>query len=105
MLRDRLRGDKNKVNGFKVATRVDFDDACSERSTLMEVITKDRVGLLHALSSRLAQEKCNIEIALIETEGQVAIDVFYLTSGGAKLAREQQRRLKAALVQELKDDQ
>jgi [protein-PII] uridylyltransferase len=102
MLCDRLRNDKNNGNRVAIETRVDFDDACSARSTLMQVIAKDRLGLLHRISSRLAHEKCNIEIALIETEGQMAIDVFYLTAAGAKLTREQQRRLKSSLLEELR---
>jgi [protein-PII] uridylyltransferase len=50
----------------------------------------------------LSQQKCNIEIALIDTEGQMAIDAFYLTSGGKKLSLEHQKRVEQALVDELK---
>ena len=42
-----------------------------------------------------------IEIALIETEGQMAIDVLYLTSGGAKLSADRQVALGHALRDEL----
>jgi len=43
----------------------------------------------------------NIEIALIDTEGQMAIDVFYLTSGGSKLTSTKQADLKSDLLEEL----
>jgi [protein-PII] uridylyltransferase len=104
MLRDRLRPNRNRMSKVPVQTRVDFDDKCSARSTLVQVIAKDRPGLLYALSSELSRNHCNIEIALIETEGQMAIDVFYVTSGGAKLTPEQQCRLRTALLAECKTE-
>jgi [protein-PII] uridylyltransferase len=84
-----------------VETKIEIDDECSPHSTLVEVITQDQPGLLHRISSQFAHHSCNIEIALIETEGQMAIDVFYLTSQGAKLARNQQEEVRIALLQEL----
>jgi [protein-PII] uridylyltransferase len=101
MLRDRLRAEKKTTPKVKVETQVEIDDACSAQSTLVEVIAQDQPGLLHRISSKFSSEKCNIEIALIETEGQMAIDVFYLTSAGAKLTPEHQERLRAALIEEL----
>ena len=47
---------------------------------------------------------CNIEVALIDTEGQKVIDVFYLTSGGQKLNPEHQQRVKSALIEALQID-
>jgi [protein-PII] uridylyltransferase len=85
----------------KVETRVEIDDECSAHSTLVEVIAQDQLGLLHRISSQLSREDCNIEIALIETEGQTAIDVFYLTSSKAKLTPGHQQRLRATLLAEL----
>jgi len=66
----------------------------------MEIITQDRPGLLFRLSSTLANLDCNIEVALIDTEGQRALDTFYLTSGGAKLSAEIQEKLRARLLAE-----
>jgi [protein-PII] uridylyltransferase len=69
---------------------------------VMQVITEDRPGLLYRISSLLSQQGCNIEIALIDTEGEMAIDVFYLTSKGAKLAADQQIKVRNALMEALK---
>jgi [protein-PII] uridylyltransferase len=53
------------------------------------------------MCSQVSKQGCNIEIALIETEGQMAIDVLYLTAGGAKLSSELQSALSSALHAEL----
>ncbi len=101
MLRDRLHSQKLAPPKVKVTTVIDFDDECSRHSTLIEVVTQDQPGLLHRISSKFSEHNCSIDIALIETEGQTAIDVFYLTSAGAKLSAEQQARVRAALLAEL----
>jgi len=99
-----LRAEKPGTAKVKVDTKIDFDDTCSARSTLVQVIAQDRLGLLHTVGSCLAHQKCNIEIALIDTEGQMAIDVFYLTANGAKLSPEQQQRVKVSLLENLRVD-
>jgi [protein-PII] uridylyltransferase len=102
MLRDRQRSEKSARVKVVVETRIDFDDECSSTSTLLQVIAQDRPRLLHRISSCLSHQKCNIEIALIDTEGQMAIDTFYLTSEGKKLSAEMQKKVEKALVSELK---
>ena len=101
MLRDRLKSEKAHGTKVKIVTQIDFDDSCSAHSTMMQVLTQDRPGLLYRMCSVVSQHKCNIEIALIETEGQMAIDVLYLTSGGAKLSAERQSALGKTLRDEL----
>jgi len=102
MLRDRQRSEKSTRVKVVVETRIDFDDECSSTSTLLQVIAQDRPRLLHRISSCLSQQRCNIEIALIDTEGQMAIDTFYLTSEGKKLPAQLQKKVEKALLDELK---
>ncbi|MGB0005816.1 MAG: [protein-PII] uridylyltransferase [Candidatus Sulfotelmatobacter sp.] len=102
MLRDRQRAEKQAKAKVVVETRIDFDDECSSTSTLLQVIAQDRPRLLHRVSACLSRQHCNIEIALIDTEGQMAIDTFYLTSEGKKLPATLQKKVEKALLDELK---
>ena len=104
MLRDRQRSEKGAIAKVKVETKIDFDDASSATTTIVQVIAQDRPRLLHRIASRLSEQKCNIEIALIDTEGQMAIDTFYLTSAGKKLGGDHQKKVAAALFEELKGE-
>jgi [protein-PII] uridylyltransferase len=102
MLRDRQRSEKSVITKVKVETKIEFDDTCSSSSTLVQVIAQDRPRLLHRIASSLSDRECNIEIALIDTEGQMAIDAFYLTSKGAKLTSQHCKQVEKALLDELK---
>ncbi|HET7872886.1 MAG TPA: ACT domain-containing protein, partial [Terriglobales bacterium] len=103
MLRNRLRPGHEPATRTKIQTRLDFNDTASSASSVLQIIAQDRPGLLYRLSSTLSRAQCNIEIALIDTEGEMAIDVFYLTWKGKKLGIEQQESVRAALLEELKE--
>ncbi|MDE3135999.1 MAG: [protein-PII] uridylyltransferase [Acidobacteriota bacterium] len=85
----------------RVPTKMRFDNECSTHSTVVEIIAQDRPGLLYEISAALAEAGCNIEVALIDTEGPKVIDVFYLTSGGRKLSRRREEEVSRALRQRL----
>jgi [protein-PII] uridylyltransferase len=101
MLRERLEFEKDQPAKNSGMPEIQFDNECSAHSTLIEIVTPDQPGLLYRISSAFSDLDCNIDIALIDTEGQTAIDVFYLTSASGKLPPEHQQRLRESLIKGL----
>jgi len=60
-------------------TSIDFNNEDSKDYTIIEVKTLDRPWLLYTITSILAQEGVNIDLALISTEAYRVVDVFYIT--------------------------
>jgi len=102
LLHSRDSAMRAKAPKVAVDTQITFDDASSLHSTLLEIVAQDRPGLLYEMGSAMAKQECNIEVALIDTEGQKAIDVFYLTSRGKKLTEQMKDALRRDLQRSLR---
>ncbi len=81
-----------------VETRVEFDNMSSAHSTLLQVIAQDQPGLLRKASLILSEAGISVRVALVDTEGEMAIDVFYVTAGDQKLTEVQQLDLQRQLI-------
>ncbi|HEY8944778.1 MAG TPA: [protein-PII] uridylyltransferase, partial [Polyangiaceae bacterium] len=69
-----------------IQTDVNVDNRCATRDTVIEVTTRDQLGLLFWLSNALQSLGLTISLAKINTEGTQVADVFYVTDAqGAKV--------------------
>ncbi|HKQ68956.1 MAG TPA: HD domain-containing protein, partial [Polyangiaceae bacterium] len=69
-----------------VSNEISVDNRASSRQTVIEVITRDRPGLLFALAQALHEIGLSIAVAKINTEGNRVADVFYVTeANGTKI--------------------
>jgi [protein-PII] uridylyltransferase len=62
----------------EVPTAVTFSADPSGRSTVIEVRTGDRLGVLYAITSAIAELELDIVVARVQTVGHEVTDVFYL---------------------------
>ena len=84
-----------------VATEIKIHDE-SAHATIVEVSTRDRVGVLYAITQTLADLGLDISLAKVSTEGEKVADVFYVTRGGLRITEDAERaallaRLRAAV--------
>ncbi len=82
-----------------VETRIEFDNAASSHSTLVQLIAQNVPGVLRTAALALSHAGCSVEVALIDTEAEMAIDVFYVTRGGRKLEDAEAEALAVELAQ------
>jgi [protein-PII] uridylyltransferase len=74
----------------------------SDHSTVIEVRTRDALGLLYAVTAGLSDLDLDIHVAKIDTLGERVVDVFYVrTARKTKLSDEQAAEVERAIVHRL----
>jgi [protein-PII] uridylyltransferase len=105
----RLRGRERSVlvarTGARFPPVARADNEASARYTILDIVATNALGLLYRISRVISQHGCDVDLVLIATEGEKAIDVFHITKGGSKLTEAEQQQLTADLLRILEDTQ
>jgi [protein-PII] uridylyltransferase len=99
----KIRGREQREAGAKLSnlpTEVRIDNELSPDSTIVEVFTVDRRGLLYSLARALHDLRLVIRFAKIGTRVDQVVDVFYVTERDGQKATSGERReeIRAALM-------
>ena len=101
----RLRGREQSILQARSAQRfapvIHTDSKASGRYTILDIVAGNALGLLYRISRVISQQGCDVDLVLIATEGEKAIDVFHITKGGAKLTEAEQIALTSDLQRTL----
>jgi len=87
----------------RVATEVTVDNRTSERFTVIDVFTQDRLGLLFTITHALSEMGLEIHLARISTNADQALDVFYVSDPQGRKIDDPKilRRIETTLLQAL----
>ena len=87
----------------KYPPRIEFDNSSSENSTVIDIYTHDRTGLLYDITKTLNKLRLNITYAKISTKVDQVVDVFYVSNSRGKKINDKKRleRIKNALMESL----
>jgi [protein-PII] uridylyltransferase len=77
--------------GPSVPTHISVDNDASSQYTVVDVFTKDRVGLLHEIARTLHELDLSIAVSKVNTEGQSVADVFYVADEHGHKVRDPER--------------
>ncbi len=69
---------RRPASAFPTKFHVKVDNNASERATVIEVRATDQFGLLHNITSELANSGLDVASAMVDTLGHEVIDTFYV---------------------------
>ena len=101
LLRGREQGVLHAKGAQRFAPVVRTDNEASGRYTILDIVANNALGLLYRISRVISRQGCDVDLVLIATEGEKAIDVFHITKGGSKLTEAEQQALTSDLLRTL----
>lgn len=72
-------------------TRVEIDNSTSEKYTIIDVFTLDRMGLLYTISRAIFELGLSVSVAKIGTHLDQVVDVFYTTDAAGRKIEDETR--------------
>ena len=100
-LQRREQGALQSRAGSRFPAVVRADNGASGRYTILDIVAGNALGLLYRISRVISRHGCDVDLVLIATEGEKAIDVFHITKGGSKLTEVDQQALTSDLLHTL----
>ena len=100
-LRPREQGVLHARGAQRFPPVVRADNQASGRYSILDIVATNALGLLYRISRVISQHGCDVDLVLIATEGEKAIDVFHITKGGSKLTEAEQQALTSDLYRTL----
>lgn len=102
----RMKSRKRSLLTEKFTTKLLWDNQSSDKSTILEVTTPDRLGLAYKIANALSALNLDIAFAKVATEKHLALDIFYVTdAAGNKLADAALPTIEATIHQTLRTDE
>lgn len=97
----KYRDQAAKAKFSQLPTQIKIDNSTSERQTILDVFTFDRMGLLYAVTRTLFELGLSVHVAKIGTHLDQVVDVFYVTGAdGRKIeGAEQLKRIRQKLLE------
>jgi [protein-PII] uridylyltransferase len=87
-----------EIVDVRAPLELEWDDEAHPSATRLLVSGPDALGLLYAITRRLSEAGCNIEVAHIETAGGRIRDTFFLTVADGKLSGEAKHSVEVSLA-------
>ena len=94
-----------KKNLFKIKTNIFIDNDASNKHTILEINTFDRVGLIYDLTKKLYELGFEISSAKILSMGERANEIFYIQDFNGKKLQSNKKinKLKTSIMSLLKN--